>query len=538
MIIRSPNPDVEIPDTALTPFVLRHAERLADKTALVCGVSGQRYSYGELATSIRRASAGLHARGIRKGNVVGIVSPNVPDFAVAFFALCAIGAIPSTVNPIATAEEIGAQFSDSEAVAVITIPGLLEKCRTAARIASTVREIYTFGADAIGNADGATPFATLLEYGGKAPSVDIDPSTDVCVLPYSSGTSGIPKGVMLTHRNIVANLVQTQSDPPMLTADDRVIAVLPFFHIYGMTVILAGGLAQGATIVTLPRFELEQFLGALQEHRITYANVVPPLVLALAKHPLVEKFDLSALNTIFSGAAPLGDELAIACSTRLGVTVRQGYGLTETSPVTHFHPARGSVEEPASVGPLVANTEARLVDPISGDDVARGEPGELWLRGPQVMRGYFHKPEATAACMTDGWFKTGDVAIADEKGWFRIVDRVKELIKYKGLQVAPAELEAVLLSHPAIADAAVIPVQDDDAGEIPKAYVVTRAPMTEAEVMAFVAERVSPYKRIRRVEFTDAIPKSPSGKILRRLLVEKEREAQREAQRTSQGMIP
>jgi acyl-CoA synthetase (AMP-forming)/AMP-acid ligase II len=521
MIIRSPYPDVDIPDTALVTFVLRHAERLADKTALVCGVSGQRYRYGELAVAIRRTAAGLHARGIRKGNVVGIVSPNVPDFAVAFFALGAIGAIPSTVNPVATAEEIGAQFGDSEAVAMVTVPALLEKCQTAARIASTVREIYTFG-----TADGATPFASLLEHGDVIPDVAIDPATDVCVLPYSSGTSGTPKGVMLTHRNVVANLVQTQSDPPMLTSDDRVIAVLPFFHIYGMTVILAGALAQGATIVTLPRFELEQFLGALQAHRITYANVVPPIVLALAKHPAVARFDLSALATIFSGAAPLGKALAAACTARLGVNVRQGYGLTETSPVTHFHPVGGSVNEPASVGPLVANTEARLVDPLTGVDVARGEPGELWLRGPQVMRGYFNKPEATAACMTpDGWFKTGDVAVADENDWFRIVDRVKELIKYKGLQVAPAELEAVLLSHPAIADAAVIPVQDDDAGEIPKAYIVSRAPITEAEVMEFVAARVSPYKKIRRVEFTDAIPKSPSGKILRRLLVERERGA-------------
>jgi len=525
MIIRSPYPDVDIPDTALTPFVFRHAERLADKTAIVCGVSGQRYSYGELASATRRAAAGLYARGIRKGNVVGIVSPNVPDFAVAFFALGLIGAIPSTVNPIATSEEIGAQFSDSEAVAVITMPALLEKCRTAARIASTVREIFTFGA-----ADGATPFASLLETGDELPAIDIDPAIDVCVLPYSSGTSGIPKGVMLTHRNLIANLVQTQSDPPMLTSDDRVIAVLPFFHIYGMTVILAGGLAQGATIVTLPKFDLEQFLGTLQEHRITYANVVPPIVLALAKHPVVDKFDLSALVTVFSGAAPLGQELATACSSRLGANVRQGYGLTETSPVTNFHPVGGGVNEPASVGPLVANTEARVVHPDTAADVPVGTPGELWIRGPQVMRGYFNKPEATAACMTpDGWFKTGDVATVDERGWFRIVDRVKELIKYKGLQVAPAELEAVLLSHPKIADAAVIPVQDAEAGEIPKAYVVLRAPMTDAEVMTFVAERVSPYKKIRRVEFTDAIPKSTSGKILRRLLVEKERAAQANA---------
>ncbi|MEO7521753.1 MAG: 4-coumarate--CoA ligase family protein [Gemmatimonas sp.] len=525
MIFRSPTPDVAIPDTDVTTFVLRHADRLRDKTALLCGATGQRYTYGELATAIRRTQAGLQARGIGKGNVVGIVSPNTPDFAVAFFALCAVGAIPSTVNPIATAEEIGAQFADSEAIAVITIPALLEKCQTASRIASTVREIFTFGA-----AEGATPFDSLQAFGEQVRPVRIDSATDVAVLPYSSGTSGIPKGVMLSHRNLVANLVQTQAGTPMLTIEDRVIAVLPFFHIYGMTVILAGALAQGATLVTLPRFELEQFLRTMQEHGITYANVVPPIVLALAKHPIVDSFNLASLKTVFSGAAPLGEALAMACSQRLGVRVRQGYGLTETSPVSHFHPIDSDFDEPSSVGPLVPNTEARIVDPLSGSDLQHGERGELWLRGPQVMLGYFNKPEATAACMTDdGWFKTGDVAIADDKGWFRIVDRVKELIKYKGLQVAPAELEAVLLSHPNIADAAVIPVQDDECGEIPKAYVVLRAPLTDTEVMAFVAERVSPYKKVRRVEFTDAIPKSPSGKILRRMLVDRERASQRQA---------
>ena len=521
MIIRSPQPDIDIPDVDLTTFVLRHAETHASKDALICGVTGARYTYGELATGIRRAAAGFAARGIRKGDVVGIVSPNVPDFAVAFFGLTAIGAIPSTVNPMATAEEIGAQFADSEAVAIVTIPMFVEKCQAASRLASTVRTIYAFG-----EAEGAEPFASLLTHGESAPRAPIDAASDVAVLPYSSGTSGIPKGVMLTHRNVIANLVQTQSNPPMLTDADRVIAVLPFFHIYGMTVILAGGLAQGATIVTLPRFELEQFLSTIQTHRITYANVVPPIVLALAKHPMIDQFDLSSLRSVFSGAAPLGADLAGACARRLDTRVRQGYGLTETSPVTHFHPDGGDIEELASIGPLVANTEARIVDTVSGEDAAAGERGELWLRGPQVMKGYLNKPEATAMCMTsDGWFKTGDVAIVDEKGWFRIVDRVKELIKYKGLQVAPAELEAVLLSHPAVADAAVIPIADADAGEIPKAFVVTRGALTSDEIMAYVAERVSSYKKIRRVEFIDAIPKSPSGKILRRLLVERERAA-------------
>ena len=524
MIIRSPYPDVEIPDTPLVPFVMRRARELHDKTAIVCGATGRSYTYGALADAINRVAAGLHARGVRKGDVVGVVSPNVPEFPIAFYAIVQIGAICSTVNPIATAEEIGAQFADSEATCLFTLPALLEKCQTAARLASTVREIFVFG-----EADGAVPMAALMQYGDTPPHVDIDPANDVAALPYSSGTSGIPKGVMLTHRNLVANLCQPGGQLP-LREDDRIIGVLPFFHIYGMVVIMSAGLMHGATIVSIPRVELESFLQVLQDRRITLAYVVPPIIIALAKHPAVANYDLSALRMVGSGAAPLGEQIASACAERLHVPVRQGYGLTETSPVTHFTPYECDGDHYASVGPAVANTECRLVDVATGDDAQPGARGEMWIRGPQVMKGYFNKPEATAACMTvDGWFKTGDVAVADDRGWFQIVDRVKELIKYKGLQVAPAELEAVLLSHPFIADAAVIPVPDDDAGEIPKAYVVLREPLTPDAIMAFVAERVSPYKKIRAVEITDTIPKSPSGKILRRFLVDKERAARRDA---------
>jgi acyl-CoA synthetase (AMP-forming)/AMP-acid ligase II len=521
VIIASPHPDIAIPDVPLVPFLLERAVEHADKLAFVCGATGKSYTYAQFANAVHHVAAGLHAHGIRKRDVVGLVSPNLPDFAVAFLAIAAIGAIPSTVNPVATAEEIGAQFADSEAVMIITIPDLFEKCSAASRLASTVKELVVFG-----ECDGATPYRELWAHGNTPPEVDIDVATDLAALPYSSGTSGIPKGVMLTHRNIVANLCQISRITAVFGAGDRVLGVLPFFHIYGMVVVMGGALREGACVVTVPRFDLPQVLGLLQEHRIRMANIVPPIVLAMAKHPLVADYDLSSLKYLFSGAAPLGAELASACEQRLGLTVRQGYGLTETSPVTHFHPMDGERVQLESVGPAAPNTECRIVDPVTGDDVATGERGELWVRGPQVMKGYFNKPEATAACITDdGWFKTGDVAIADAQGWFCIVDRVKELIKYKGLQVAPAELEALLLGHPAIADAAVIPVPDDEAGEIPKAFLVVRTPISAEEVMQFVAERVSPYKKVRQVEFVDAIPKSPSGKILRRVLVERERAA-------------
>jgi acyl-CoA synthetase (AMP-forming)/AMP-acid ligase II len=519
-MLRSPHPDVDIPDMPLVPFVLGRVSEFPDHPAIICGVSGKSYTYAQLDDAVRHVAAGLHAHGIRKGDVVGIVSPNLPDFPVVFYAAVLIGAIASTVNPIATAEEIGAQFADSEAVLIVTIPTLFEKCSAAARLASTVRDIVVFG-----EADGATPYRELFAHGNTPPVVEIDPATDVAALPYSSGTSGIPKGVMLTHRNLVANLQQMQAVNEVIDSTSRVLGVLPFFHIYGMVVVMGGALRQGACIVSLPRFDLEQVLTVLQDHKIRMANIVPPILVALAKHPIVAKYDLTHLKYLFSGAAPLGTELASACQERLGLTVRQGYGLTETSPVTHFHPMDDTRVVLDSVGPAAPNTECRLVDPATGKDCAPGERGELWMRGPQVMKGYFNKPEATAACMTDdGWFKTGDVAVVDELGWYKIVDRVKELIKYKGMQVAPAELEALLLGHPAVADVAVIPVPDADAGEIPKAFVVVRAPLTADEVMAFVAERVSSYKKVRQVEFVDAIPKSPSGKILRRLLVEQERQ--------------
>jgi acyl-CoA synthetase (AMP-forming)/AMP-acid ligase II len=293
-----------------------------------------------------------------------------------------------------------------------------------------------------------------------------------------------------------------------------------------MTVIMNQGLRAGATIVTMPRFDLEQFLDLIERHRVTRAYVVPPIALALGKHPAVEGRDLSSLRTIMSGAAPLGGDLAEQVAARVVTKVIQGYGLTETSPVTHLIRPDGE-NRPGSIGPPLPNTECRVVDPESGEDVAAGERGELWIRGPQVMRGYLNNPAATEATIdADGWLHTGDIATSDADGYFRIVDRLKELIKYKGFQVAPAELEALIATHPAVADVAVVGVPDEEAGELPKAYVVPAdGGIDPDELIAFVAERVAPQKRIRLVEVTDEIPKSPSGKILRRVLIERERAA-------------
>jgi acyl-CoA synthetase (AMP-forming)/AMP-acid ligase II len=330
---------------------------------------------------------------------------------------------------------------------------------------------------------------------------------------------------MLTHHNLVANLCQI-APFDLIREGDRVIGILPFFHIYGMIVLLNSTLYKGGTVVTMPKFDLEPFLQTMQQHRINRAFLVPPIILALAKHPSVDGYDLSSLDLIMSGAAPLDAQLANGCAERLGCGVIQGYGLTETSPVTNVVPDPEH-NRPGSIGPLVPNTDARVVDWGTGENLAPNVDGEIWIRGPQVMRGYLNNPEATARTVDDeGWLHTGDIGHADEEGYFFIVDRLKELIKYKGYQVAPAVLEAVLLAHPAVADAAVIPTADEEAGEVPKAFVVLKpdATATPEEITAYVAERVAPHERVRHLEVIDQIPKSASGKILRRLLVERERQ--------------
>jgi acyl-CoA synthetase (AMP-forming)/AMP-acid ligase II len=524
MIFRSPFPEVSVPDVPLTEFVFGRAARLADKPALVDGLSGRVITYAQLVEEIRGTAAGLARRGFRKGDVLAVFSPNSPEYAVAFHAAASLGGVVTPINPLYTAEEVGRQLRDARAKFLLTTPQLLGGVLEVARGAG-VEELFVFG-----EAEGVTPFASLSEGGAASDdgadgptAATIDPREDLIVLPYSSGTTGVCKGVMLTHRNLVANISQI-SGAGHDWEGDTLICVLPMFHIYGLVVILNYGLWSGSTVVTLPRFDLEQVLRVMQDYRVTLAHLVPPVVLALSKHPVVESYDLSQLRMIFSGAAPLGAELARECAERLGCDVVQGYGMTETSPVTHIcTPERN---KPGSVGLCAPNTECKLVSVETEQELGVGERGEIYVRGPQVMKGYLNRPDATAQTIdADGWLHTGDIGYADEEGFFYVVDRAKELIKFKGLQVAPAELEALLLTHPSVEDAAVIPSPDEEAGEVPKAFVVVKDGhgMTEAEVLSFVAAHVAPYKKVRRVEFVAQIPKSPSGKILRRLLVERER---------------
>jgi acyl-CoA synthetase (AMP-forming)/AMP-acid ligase II len=525
--LASPYPDVEIPDVSVPEFVLAAGRERPDAPALIDGVSGDVITHGQLAQHVDRLAAALHEKGLRKGDVVAVLCPNTPWYPVVFHGIAAAGCVMSPINSLYTAHEIAFQLRDSGAKMLITISMFLDRAREATE-QQAVEEIVVL--------DGAEGHASLIDLlSSEAPSaeVEFDPANDLVALPYSSGTTGLPKGVMLTHRNLVANVSQSRPLVDLHEGDERIIAVLPFFHIYGLTVLMNQGLQWGGTVVTLPRFDLEQFLRTIQDQKITRAFVAPPIVLALAKHPLVDSFDLSSLRTITSGAAPLDESLALSAEERLrkgagtGVTVSQGYGMTELSPVSHTTPEKGKgprgdeYEVPkGSVGYAIPNTECRLIDPSTGEDAADGERGELWVRGPQVMKGYLNNPEATADTVDDeGWLHTGDVAVVDEHGCYTVVDRVKELIKYKGYQVAPAELEAVLLGHPQILDAAVIGVPDKESGEeLPKAFVVRAqgSELSEQAVMEFMAAKVAPHKKIRLVEFIDEVPKSSAGKILRK----------------------
>ncbi|MFJ4006477.1 4-coumarate--CoA ligase family protein [Streptomyces sp. NPDC090023] len=509
-------PPVELP---IHDAVLGGAAAYGDRPALVDGVDGTTITYAQLDSLHRRLAAALAEAGVRKGDVLALHSPNTIAFPLAFYAATRAGATVTTAHPLHTPEELAKQLADSSARWLVTVSPLLPTARRAAELAGGIREIFVCD-----QAPGHRSLTELLGTTAPEPDVTVDPAEDVAVLPYSSGTTGTPKGVMLTHRQIATNLAQLE---PAVTVEpgERILAVLPFFHIYGLTALMNAPLRKGATVVVLPRFELDTFLAAIETHRITGLYVAPPIVLALAKHPSVARYDLSSLKYVISAAAPLDAALAAACADRLGIPpLGQAYGMTELSPGTHVVPlAQLRDAPPGTVGRLIAGTEMRIVpldDP--GKDLGPGERGEILIRGPQIMKGYLGRPDATTALIDpDGWLHTGDVGQVDDEGWLFVVDRLKELIKYKGFQVAPAELEALLLTHPGIADAAVIGVVNEDGNEAPHAFVVrqpTAPDLSANDVLLYVGERVAPYKRVRGVTFTDGVPRAASGKILRREL--------------------
>lgn len=508
----------DIPEVTLPEYVLGQALQRGSKRALVDAATGAALTYAELATAVGEVSAGLAARGVGPGDVLALCAPNSIDFVLAYLAATSAGAVVTTVNPLWTEAEIGRQLRQCGARWLVSTADLL-----AGKLRALVRDTGIAEAFAIGvRADReATPFDALRL--GSAPATAAPPTaagsvSDAAFLLSSSGTTGLPKIVVLTHRNLVASLCQTRL-VHKVTADDVVIAALPLFHIFGLQISMNLALLEGATVVILPRFDLAAFFRAVEVYRATRAELVPPMVLGLAASDLIDSHDVSSLRVLTSGAAPLGADLARACAQRIGCRVKQAYGLTEIAGGSHIAPDDGP-DRPDSIGPALPGVECRVADSKSGAEAGTGAPGELLIRTPGTMRGYLGDPEVTAATVDSaGWLHTGDIVTVDDNGWYFVADRVKELIKYKGLSIAPAELEGLLLTHPAVADAAVVRHPDQAAGEVPKAYLVLRDAVSEQELMDWVAERVAPYKRVRLVEFTDSIPKSPSGKILRRLLV-------------------
>jgi acyl-CoA synthetase (AMP-forming)/AMP-acid ligase II len=505
MVWRSAYEPIETGDATVHGTIAATARAMGDHVGLIDGSSGAAIAYAQLAARVDRAAAGLAARGLRPGDVLALWAPNSPEWAIAALGAMAAGATVTGVTPMCAERELAGQLMDCEASILVAAPELMDVARRAG-----VRQVVPLGE---------------IEGEGAAPAVALEPARAVALLPYSSGTTGLPKGVMLTHANVVAGVGQVRA-ALKLGPRDTVVAVAPFAHVMGFVITMASALASGATLVTLAQFAFEPYLELVERHRATVLIGPPPVMAALAGHPAVDARDLSSVELVVAGGAPVPAEIARAVGERLpGAVVRLGYGLTETA-ATATAPDRELAVAPGSVGRAMPSTELRVVDPQTGADLGPGEPGELWVRGPQTMVGYLHRPDATAAMIDgDGWLRTGDLVVIDEEGQVFVVDRLKELIKVNAFQVAPAELEAVLATHPAVADAAVVGRADAASGEVPVAAVVARDALDPEDLMAWVAARVAPYKRIRAVRFVDAIPRTPAGKILRRALVEHERQA-------------
>ncbi|NUT48841.1 MAG: AMP-binding protein [Saccharothrix sp.] len=501
-------PDVQLPQTSLTSFVLKHAEEHGSKVAAVDVTGRTSYTFAELVSRVRRAAQGLRDLGLRQGDVVAILAPNVPEYPIAYHSVALAGGIVTALNPLDTSADLVDRLAEAGARYIVTVPNEIPKVLGLLDRTDVERVIV------LGEADGATPFATLLD---SEPIVEtaLDPSDDVVTILHSSGSTGLPKGVMLTHRNMIAKALLTSMVAPS-EPGDKALAMPPFHHAFGLSMMMNASLYQGTTLVTIERFDPELFLRAIEEHRITRLYIVPTIAVLLAKSPLVDRFDLSSLRSIVSGGATLDPAIARQVRDRIGCEIGQGYGLTEAM-VSFMQTPDG--KSPASVGRTAPGVEAKIIDVSTGKELGRNESGEILVRGPHVMKGYLNAPEATAKVLElDGFLHTGDMGYLDDNGELFIVDRIKELIKYKGQQVSPVELEAILMRHPKIVDAAVIGVPDEESSEIPKGFVVAGEPITAQEIMDWVAERVAPYKKIRQIEFIDKIPRTPVGKIERRTL--------------------
>ena len=504
--------------------VLQSCQRNAAKTALVDTSCDRRFTFAEYGSLVESLARGLISAGLAPGEVVAIFLPNSWEFAITYHAATLAGGIPTLLNPSYREREIRYQLENSGAVFLITDAPLLDGVNLAGL--PTLRRIFTTRSFTSSSED----FASLLQpaFGktsAKFPEARQNSQQTVAALPYSSGTTGLPKGVMLSHYNLVANVYQILGpNAAILTPDDVMLCFLPLYHIYGLTVALTLSLALGSTLVLMPRFDVQKLCALLVQEGVTMMPMVPPAINALCQAAEAGIFPKNhKVRWVKSGAAPLAPELARRLTGLTGIRVAQGYGMTEASPVTHVGCITPpEMNRPASIGQPLALTECRILD-LNGNEVAPGEPGELVMRGPQIMLGYWNDPQATAAVLRDGWYFSGDIVRADADGYYYVLDRSKEMIKYKGFPVAPAEVESVLLEHPAVRDCGVVAKADVAAGEIPCAFVVLREGFTpsdalDKELCDFVAGSLAHHKQPREIHFVEVVPRTPSGKILRREL--------------------
>jgi long-chain acyl-CoA synthetase len=508
-------------------IVLESCQKNASKTALVDTSCERRITFAEYGTLVESLAHGLISSGLAPGEVVAIFLPNSWEFAVTYHATTLAGGIPTLLNPSYREREIRYQLENSGAAFLITDAPLLENVNLAGL--PCLRRVFTTRTRS--NVAGCEDFASLLrpfsgEIGSdKFPEPGHSPQETIAALPFSSGTTGLPKGVMLSHYNLVANVYQILGpNAAALSPDDVMLCFLPLYHIYGLTVALTLSLTLGNTLVLMPRFDMQKLCALLIREGITMMPAVPPAINAFCQAAQAGVFPKNhKLRWIKCGAAPLAPELARRMTELTGIMVNQGYGMTEASPVTHVgYIAPPEMCRPASIGQPLALTECRIVD-LEQNEVAAGEPGELVMRGPQIMLGYWKEPQATAAVLRDGWYFSGDIVRRDADDFYYVLDRKKEMIKYKGFPVAPAEVESVLLEHAAVRDCGVVAKPDDACGEIPCAFVVLRegympSEALDQELRDFVADRLAHHKQPREIHFVEAVPRTPSGKILRREL--------------------
>jgi acyl-CoA synthetase (AMP-forming)/AMP-acid ligase II len=501
--------DIAVPPRAtIVTLIAEVAARAPQRTAIIDSVSGLSLSYGTLMEKVERMAAGLRARGAGPGTCLAVHAGNAPEWVIAALGIMAAGGALTGASPLVKVDELARQLSITKARFLVTTPSLLAVAKAAAAASGTAEVIV-----ADGTADGATAFDDLLisvrQTSGLAPDA-------TAMLPLSSGTTGWPKAVELTHRSLLIAALQVHASLGW-RADDTVLAVAPFFHILGSAVVMGGGLSIGAKLVTMPRYDFEAMLEVAERHRVSILVVSPPVMKALADHPAPDAHKLSRLRLIACGGAHVPAHVEAKVAERLRATVVQGYGLTETSANVAINPP--AAPRRGTCGKLFPLVEARIADPDTGADRATGEAGEIWVRGPQLMKGFLGDAEAAKAMLApDGWLRTGDIGFFDGDGYLHLTDRLKDLIKVNAAQVSPTELEALIATHPAVADVVVAGCPSERTGEVPVAYVVRRAPLEANELMIWVAARVSPHKKVRAVEFIDEVPRSPAGKVLRRTL--------------------